>query len=84
VGLVIGMLMGSIVGAIVGPFIGAVIGELVNDGSNTVRAIKVGVGSFFSFIVGTGLKVIVSFAMLLKVVEDVFPVVRDWFMGLFA
>ena len=83
-GLVIGMLMGSIVGAIIGPFIGAVIGELVNDGSNTVRAIKVGIGSFFSFIVGTGLKVIVSFAMLLKVVEDVFPVVRDWFMGLFA
>ncbi len=83
-GLVIGMLMGSIVGAIIGPFIGAVIGEVVNDGTNTARAIKVGIGSFFSFIVGMGLKVILSFAMLLKVVHDIFPAMRDWFMGLFA
>ncbi len=84
VGLVIGMLMGSVVGAIVGPFVGAIIGEMIHDDSDGKRAIKVGIGSFFSFLVGTGLKLILSFAMLLQIVGDIFPVVRDWFMGLFA
>lgn len=84
VGLVVGMLAGSVVGAIIGPFIGAIIGEMVHDDSDAKRAIKVGIGSFLSFLVGTGLKLILSFAMLFKILGDIFPVVRDWFAGLFA
>lgn len=82
-GLIAGMLLGSIVGAIIGPFVGAVVGELINDGKDTSRAIKVGIGSFFSFLVGTGLKVILSFVMLLSVFGDILPVIRDWFVNLF-
>ena len=78
------MLAGSVVGAIIGPFIGAIIGEMVHDDSDAKRAIKVGIGSFLSFLVGTGLKLILSFAMLFKILGDIFPVVRDWFAGLIA
>lgn len=82
-GLIVGMLMGSIVGAIIGPFIGAVVGELIADSSNKNRAIKVGLGSFLSFIVGTGFKIILSFAMLLKVFHDIFPALHNWITNLF-
>ena len=82
-GLIVGMLLGSIVGAIIGPFVGAVIGELMQNPSDKSRAFKVGLGSFFSFIVGTGLKVILSFVMLLAVFRDILPVVKDWFVNLF-
>lgn len=82
-GLIVGMLLGSIVGAIIGPFVGAVVGELINDSKDSSRAIRVGIGSFFSFIVGTGLKVILSFAMLLAVFKTIFPALKDWFVNLF-
>ena len=82
-GLIVGMLLGSIMGAIIGPFVGAVIGELMQNPSDKSRAFKVGLGSFFSFIVGTGLKVILSFVMLLAVFRDILPVVKDWFVNLF-
>lgn len=82
-GLIVGMLLGSIVGAIIGPFVGAVIGELMQNPSDKSRAFKVGLGSFFSFIVGTGLKVILSFVMLLAVFRDILPIVKDWFVNLF-
>ncbi len=82
-GLIVGMVMGSIVGAIIGPFLGAIAGELIADPSDTKRALKSGMGSFFSFIVGTGIKVILSFIMLLAVFKDIYPVVKDWVVNLF-
>ena len=82
-GLIAGMLLGSVVGAIIGPFIGAVVGEIIADPTDKRRAFKVGAGSFLSFLVGTGLKVILSFVMLLAVFRDILPVVRDWFTNLF-
>ena len=82
-GLIAGMLLGSVVGAIIGPFIGAVVGEIIADPTDKRRAFKVGAGSFLSFLVGTGLKVILSFVMLLAVFRDILPVVKDWFVNLF-
>ena len=83
VGLVVGMLLGSVVGAIVGPFIGAVVGELVHDSSSTERAIKVGFGSFISFLVGTGLKLIIAIILTVKVFGQVFPALANWFSNIF-
>ena len=82
-GLVIGFLVGNVIGTIIGPFIGAVVGELVHDSKDLARSLKVGFGSFLSFAVGTGLKIVVSVIMLVQVLSDIFPVVRDgikaWF-----
>ena len=83
VGLVVGMLLGSVVGAIVGPFIGAVVGELVHDSSSTERALKVGLGSFISFLVGTGLKLIIAIILTIKVFGQVFPALANWFSNIF-
>lgn len=82
-GLIVGMLVGSIVGAILGPFFGAVIGELIADSSDKRRAFKSGLGSFVSFLLGTGVKIILSFAMLIAVFGEIFPAIKDWFVNLF-
>lgn len=82
-GLIVGIVFGNVLGAIAGPFIGAVIGELIHDGSDMSRALKVGFGSFLSFIVGTGMKLGLATAMLVRVWGDIWPVVRDWFASLF-
>ena len=81
--LIVGMLLGSIVGAILGPFFGAVIGELIADSSDKRRAFKSGLGSFVSFLLGTGVKIILSFAMLIAVFGEIFPAIKDWFVNLF-
>lgn len=83
VGLIVGILLGNIIGAIIGPFIGAVAGELLHDGNNVERALKVGFGSFLSFIVGTGLKLALSIAIFVYICGDIYPVVRDWAVSLF-
>lgn len=82
-GLVIGFLVGNVVGTIIGPFVGAVVGELFHDSKDFARSLKVGFGSFLSFAVGTGLKLVVSIMMLVRVFGDIYPVVSDsvksWF-----
>ena len=82
-GLIVGMLLGNVIGAIIGPFIGAIVGELIKDSSDVGRAVKVGVGSFLSFLVGTGFKVILSLVILIKIVTVVFPAIGDWFSNIF-
>ena len=82
-GLIVGIVFGNILGAIAGPFVGAVIGELMHDSSDTSRALKVGFGSFLSFVVGTGMKLALSIAMLVRVWGDIYPVVRDWAVSFF-
>lgn len=64
-------LMSPFLGVILGPFFGAVIGELVHDKSDPAKALVVGFGSFASFIVGTGLKLIVSLAMMVYAIAHV-------------
>ena len=63
------------VGIILGPFLGAVVGELLHDRNDRAKALRVGFGSF---IVGTGIKLIVSIGILVHVIADTFPAVREW------
>lgn len=78
VGLVAGLFFGGPAGVLAGPFVGAVLGELLHDRREAGRALKVGVGSFLSFLVGTGIKLIASLGMLTYVVADTWPALRAW------
>ena len=55
-------------GMIVGPLIGAIIGELI-AGSNIGKSLKVGLLSFLSFIVTTGIKVVLSVIMTIYIIK---------------
>lgn len=55
----------QILASLIGPMFGAIIGEMIHNRKDFNHACKVGVGSFFSFIVGMGLKLIVIFFMLM-------------------
>lgn len=59
IGLIIGMFAGP-VGIIAGPFCGALIGELIHDSSDRSRAVKCAWGAFKGFLLGTGMKMMVS------------------------
>jgi len=58
VGMIAGLFVGGLIGIVVGPFVGAVAGELLNDRERIGQALVVGVGSFLSFLVGTGIKLV--------------------------
>ena len=70
-GVLAGFIFGP-VGIIVGPFIGAMLGELINDSSDRKRAFRSGWGSFLSFFVGTGIKLVVSMWLAIEIFVDVF------------
>ena len=70
-GVLAGFIFGP-VGIIVGPFAGAVLGELIYDGSDKRRALRSGLGSFRSFFVGTGIKLVVSMWLAIEIFVDVF------------
>ncbi len=70
-GVIGGFLLGP-VGIVVGPFVGAVVAELINDGSDRQRAFKSGIGSFLSFFVGTGIKLVVAMWLTIEIFIDVF------------
>ncbi len=78
IGVVAGLFLGGFAGIILGPFVGAVLGELLHNRQDAARALLVGLGSFFSFLVGTGLKLIASVAMLIYVWRDTYTVLHDW------
>jgi len=61
-GMIAGLFFGPL-GLIAGPFIGAYIGELLG-GQNKQFALKSAIGSFIGFLLGTGLKLILSLVML--------------------
>jgi len=83
VGVFAGFFIFPPIGIILGPFVGAVAGELLNDRGDFPKAILVGFGSFLSFVVGTGLKVVAAVGMLIHVTADTYTAVRDWFATLF-
>ena len=62
-----------------GPIFGAVLGELLNGRRDAGKAILVGIGSFLSFVVGTGIKLAAAIGMFVHVTADTYPAVRDWF-----
>ena len=59
IGLLIGLIAFPPLGIIIGPFAGAVIGELTHS-EDMNRAIRSGFGSLIGFLLGTGLKFVVS------------------------
>ncbi len=86
-GATIGMLVGFVafppLGIILCPLCGAVMGELMNDKSDTSRALKVGAGSFLAFIVGTGLKFIASLFVLGTLLNSLLPIVENLISSIF-
>ncbi|MEG1612150.1 MAG: DUF456 domain-containing protein [Alistipes sp.] len=83
-GLVVGMFLSfSIVGILLGPFFGAVLGELTHNRKETGRAFRIGFGSFLSFVVGTGVKLIVTVMMFVAIASDTYPIARDWVVSFF-
>lgn len=69
-GAMAGLILGIIftpVGMILGSFLGAFLSELYYNRQGTGQALKAAIGSFLGFIMGTGLKTIVSVIMLWKI-----------------
>lgn len=69
-GAMAGLLLGIIftpVGMILGSFLGAFLSELYYNRQGSGQALKAAIGSFLGFIMGTGLKTIVSVIMLWKI-----------------
>jgi uncharacterized protein YqgC (DUF456 family) len=67
------------VGIIFGPFLGAIAGEMLNQKRTLDEAIKVGFGSLISFIVGTGLKLVVTGMMMYYIGRDLIIQIKDIF-----
>ena len=70
-GSLIGMIVGIFltpIGMIMGAFLGALIGEMEWGKKEFGPAFKVAVGSFLGFMLGTGLKAIVSVLMMWKII----------------
>lgn len=83
VGLLVGMLFFmSVISLIIGPFLGAVIGELIH-GTGSGRAFRIGFGSFLSFAVGTGIKLVVCIGMFVRVLADTYAPVKEWVASIF-
>lgn len=79
-GATIGMLVGFVAfppfGIVLCPLLGAVMGELMNDKSDTSRALKVGAGSFLAFAFGTGLKFVTSLIIFGLLLDSLLPLVE--------
>lgn len=59
IGMIIGMLFLGPLGLILGPLVGAIVGESLK-GANKKDAFRSGMGAFFGFIMGVGLKLAAS------------------------
>lgn len=70
IGLLIGLFLGPL-GIIFGPFTGAFIGELTQN-NNTSKALKAALGAFVGFLMGVGIKLIASGAMIFFFVKELF------------
>lgn len=62
IGTVVGMFFG-IPGLLLGPFIGALVGELAS-GNSVLRSAHVGIGTWLGLLLGTLLKLVLSFLMV--------------------
>ena len=59
-------------GIIIGPFLGALAGELIVNKAKGTKAMKVALGAFFSFLAGSGIKLITSLIMLIYGIRALF------------
>lgn len=73
IGSVIGLLAGIIFfppwGIIFGSFLGAFAGEFIHNSSDGGKAFKAALGAFLAFLVGSGIKLVVSSIMLFYAVR---------------
>jgi uncharacterized protein len=76
IGLLFGIFIGPL-GIILGPFVGALIGELIGN-ADSDKALKAALGSFFGFLVGTLLKLVVCFVMVYYFVRSIQGEAIDW------
>lgn len=79
IGIFVGLIFGGVAGIIIGPFLGAVAGELIHEPRDAGKALLVGIGSFFAFMVGTGIKLVAAVWMFILIWADTWPALRDWF-----
>ncbi len=71
IGLIIGMIFLGPLGLIFGPLVGAIIGESIK-GANNKDAFKAGLGAFFGFLMGVGLKLAASVYITWHFIKGVF------------
>ncbi len=64
IGLVVGMFLPWPVGPLIGPFAGALLSEILVSRKDTASATHAALGSFLSFFVGTGIKLLACGGML--------------------
>ena len=74
-GSLYGMLLGMIIpfiGMIIGAFLGAFLAEKVVAKRTSGEALKAAFGSFLGFILGTGLKLLYTFAIMWQICKSIF------------
>ena len=74
-GAIIGLLVGMLVppvGIILGSLLGAFLGELLVNDKGIWPAFKAGIGAFIGFMMGTGLKLVISGVMAWLIIKYAF------------
>ena len=69
VGLILGLIFFPPWGMIAGSFLGALLSEVVFEGRDVSGSLKPAFGSFLGFLLGTGLKLMVSGVMLFYIIK---------------
>lgn len=77
IGLFLGLFLGPI-GVIAGPFAGAFVGEMIY-GRTQEDAFRSGMGSFIGFVIGTGIKLVVSGVLAAYYFKYAFVAIKDLF-----
>lgn len=71
IGMIIGMVFIGPIGLILGPLIGAIVGESIK-GADSKEAFRSGMGAFFGFIMGIGLKLAASIYITYHFIKGLF------------
>lgn len=71
-GMFVGIFLIPPLGMIAGSFLGALLSEMFFEGKSFKDSLKPAAGSFIGFLLGTGIKLIASLMMLVKLVVSLF------------